>query len=467
MASCNHLKSETGAISLNAITILIVSYHFHPSNEIGARRATALARYLAAEGMRVVVVSSFGDQPIAYGQEVIPGVVAIPVRRPRRRFVNLLVSLKQQTSRQRGGEASTSLGASAETPSNRRLSTSIKDLFGAWRGLFFRLVYFIDEHNTWSWSAARAAARSGSHYRAKLILITAPPHSSLLAGAWAARKLGIPYITDLRDPWSDYVEWTAPKRRLQLRMLRTFERWVIGHAAAVTSTGATVAKLLAQRNPEIAERVHVIRNGYDGDIQSPMTDTGGWLKILFAGELYLGRDPFPLLNGVEWLLSQPGIDRSRIQVMLMGRVSTYGGVQLETWLRDKRCASVVQIIPPQPPQFVADAVGAATVLLNLAQQQNLSVPAKTFEQLACGREILLICASTDETARLVSGITGVIQVDPYDSDALHTALIDLYRRHVELRRSTVPPEEQVRRYSRAAANKEFRTIICSVRQPSG
>jgi hypothetical protein len=47
---------------LNLSTVLIVAEAFHPSNEIGARRATALARYLAVCGIRVVVVSAFGGE---------------------------------------------------------------------------------------------------------------------------------------------------------------------------------------------------------------------------------------------------------------------------------------------------------------------------------------------------------------------------------------------------------------------
>ncbi len=40
-------------------TVLIISYYFTPSPEVGARRITALAQYLAARGVRVIVVSAF------------------------------------------------------------------------------------------------------------------------------------------------------------------------------------------------------------------------------------------------------------------------------------------------------------------------------------------------------------------------------------------------------------------------
>ena len=67
---------------MNSSTVLIVAEAFHPSNETGARRATALARYLADRGIRVVVVSAFGGEPVERGCELYPGVIAVPVAGP-------------------------------------------------------------------------------------------------------------------------------------------------------------------------------------------------------------------------------------------------------------------------------------------------------------------------------------------------------------------------------------------------
>jgi hydroxymethylglutaryl-CoA reductase (NADPH) len=60
---------------LSQRSILLVTYHFYPSTEIGARRVTALARYLVDQGFRVVVVSEFGGHQCAVGSEVLPGVI--------------------------------------------------------------------------------------------------------------------------------------------------------------------------------------------------------------------------------------------------------------------------------------------------------------------------------------------------------------------------------------------------------
>ena len=452
-----------GKPQLNRLTVLIVSYSFHPSNEIGARRTTALARYLAEQGIRVVVVSAFGDQPMEPGSQPFPGVIAVPVKRPRRRLLELLIRLKRVVRRRRNGQPRAEVvpgASSADTPLQRR---SLRARLHEW---YFRVIYLVDEHKGWSWRAARAAVGAGRKYGAALLVVSAPPSSTLLAATWAARRLRVGCVVDLRDPWTDSLVADHPERVIELKLLRALERWVMRHSVAVTSTSATVATLLLTRHPNLAKRMHVVRNGYDGEIAPPLMRTGGRLSILFAGELYVRRSPYPLLAALENLLARPDVDAGRVRLTFMGaKDGRFTDESLRGWMQGKRCAAVVRLLPPQPAQAVAQEVAQATVLLNLAQQQHLHVPAKTFEQLAKGREVLLICEDDCETARIVSGISGVIQVDQRDPDALVAALADLYRRHVTEGVASVPAPEDVARFSRAPSNERFLALLTSLAAP--
>jgi hypothetical protein len=434
-------------------TVLIVSFAFEPSSEIGARRITALARFLGERGVRVLVVSAFGGQPVARGTELFPGVIALPVRRPPRPWLDLLVALKGWVRAHGAEDGAPALGA--HEPNATGIAARLRDDY-------FRVVHFIDQFKKWSWRAAAEAARAGREHRAALLIASAPPHSTLLAGAWAARRLNIPFIADLRDPWSDTLEGAHPERRSELRLVRTLESWAMQRAAAITSTSASAAALLARRNPRLTSRMHVVRNGYDGAIAPALTNTGGRLSILYAGVLYLWRTPYPLLAALERLLSRPDVDSSRVRLTFMGdKIGSFSGPSLERWLQGKRCAAVVRVLPRQTPEIVAREVAQATVLLNLAQQQHLQVPAKTFEHLAAGREVLVIAESDCETAQAIAGVRGVTRVDQSDPEALEATLLDLYRRHAA-GTALVPPEADVGRFSRALANERFAAILDGV-----
>lgn len=445
---------------MNPPSVILVAYHFYPSNEIGARRPTALARFLVDKGLRVVVVSAFGGHDIEHGSQVLPGVVAVPIHKPARIFTDAVVFLKRKLHRVKAAAA-----AALEAGPNPGPTAAVAPSTGfvaQVRQLYFQTLYFIDEYKSWGLHACSAAVREGKRQLPRLILSSSPPPSVLWVGALAARRLRVPHIVDLRDPFTDVIEALHPTRRIELALARKIERRIMRSASAITSTGVRVAQLLIQRQPELASKTFVVRNGYDDPIRHVGADTGGRLAILFAGELYLNRDPFPLLHALERLLSRPNIDASRISVTFMGRKTEYAGKSFVRWLEDKRCAAVVKFVPPQCPQIVTETMNESTVLLNLAQNQPLSIPAKTFEHLASGRENLLLCEDDSESAQLVANIPGVVQVDPRNADSLDRVLLDLYERHVIQGRLRAPKEQDVALFSRAAANDAFWRLMSSI-----
>lgn len=439
-------------------SVIIVSYHFYPSNEIGARRITAFARFLAAKGLQVVVISAFGDSGIKPGSEILPGLIAVPVRRPPRAFTDAVVFLKRKIFRAKSimkprGKIDAGIPADRASPGSA---------LARLRNLYFRVVSFIDDYKGWGHRAFKAVMQEAKRYPPALILSSSPPLTMVLAGTLAARRLRVPHIIDLRDPWADAIAHIYPERRLELKLVRKIERWAFRSAAAIIPTSANLAHLLTNRYPGLAEKTIVVRNGYDGTYCQAPRNTGRRLAILFAGELYLNRDPFPLLHALERLLSRADVDASRVSATFMGRKSEYTERLALSWLEGKRCQAVVRFIPPQPAEIVAETTLQSTVLLNLAQHQPLTVPAKTFEHLASGRENLLLCEDESESARLVARIPGVLQVDPRNPTALDQALLDLYERHVNQGQLRAPSEKDVAAFSRAAANEAFWLIMASV-----
>jgi hypothetical protein len=441
---------------LDAPVVLLISYHFYPSNEIGGRRTTALARFLASKGVRVIVVSTFGDATIVPGSEVMTGVIAAPVKQPRKVLIDFVVSRKPRTAQYRPGAA---VGG---TDRDARTTSVLWRMRSGIRRIFFQVVYFVDQYKHWGWRAAREAIRVGKKFDARLVLSSSPPFTTLLTGRRVASRLGIPHIADLRDPWTDAIAVARPSQRVELRLLRFLEGWALRSAAAITSTTSIVAELLAARYPTVQRKLRVVRNGYEGEVPTTNPDTGGRLAILFAGELYLGRNPFPFLATLEALLARPDVDPARISATFMGNVADYNGQSLASWIESKRCATVVKILPQSPQHEVAKAVAESTLLLNLSQEQPLSIPAKTFEHFACAREILLLCENDSETASLVAGTPGINQVDQRDVQALEKVLLDIYRRHVVHGRMTVPSKNDILKFSRAAANERFWEVITAV-----
>ena len=275
--------------------VLMISYDFFPSTQIGARRTSALAKFLVTQGYRVAVISAFGERDVTAGSQIMPGIIAVPLRRPPRILIDSIVTLKRRITKSTAHVKTPSRGASP----GRTTASPIPHHTP--KETFFRVLCFVDEFKRWSWRASRAAINTAKEYNPALIISSGPPNSALVAGAFAARKLRIPHIADLRDPWTDSIT-ANPRYRIDYLLQRPLEKWVVRTAARITSAGANVANLLATRYPGSRHKIIVVRNGYDGNSVTEKSNTNGKLSILFAGELYLGRNPFPILESLETLL---------------------------------------------------------------------------------------------------------------------------------------------------------------------
>jgi hypothetical protein len=162
------------------------------------------------------------------------------------------------------------------------------------------------------------------------------------------------------------------------------------------------------------------------------------------------------------MLAASPVDSARIRIRFIGDCEAYRGVRLASWAAGKRIGSVLELLPQMPTAGLRDYVEEATVLLNIAQNQPLQIPAKTFEHLASGREVLAICEPDSDTGRLLAGIAGAWCVDSAAPAAMVAVLADLYHRHAVLGMASAPSLENVRAYSRNIQDEHFRRLLDSV-----
>lgn len=446
--------------------VVLISYHYPPSNEIGARRNGALVRWLVAHDIRVIVVSRFGDAPdstlSSRGSDSPITQVRIPDS--RRWLLRSSVAAKQGVSRllsrlrpPEASEVERNSGAPALDGSPHR-PVSV-------RQRLIQLVLCLDEYKMWSWRAAWAAHAAGRRLSAQAVIASGPPMTNLVAGLCVARLRRIPFIADFRDPWYAGVEDLPRPSAFEHKLRSSLERLLVQRSTAVTVTTDSLAQLLMSTYPAASGRVHVVRNGFDGEPRQLPISTGHYLRFLFAGEIYVNRDPFPFLEALERLLALDGTDGSRISATFVGHCEAYRGVRLADWLRGKRCEVLVRILPPVSLQAVEAMQAESSVLLNLAQASILTVPAKTYEHMASGREILVMCEAHTSTARLVGGVAGVTCVDPADTASVDRAIADLYHRHVIMGELTPPSAAAVHGFAREVQSRPFIRLVQSLLEP--
>lgn len=440
-----------------SVRVLTICYYYDPSLEVASRRLRAMTAALQDMSLAVTVVSEFGGEP---APRLPAGVTAVPVAVPPKWLVAALVRCKSWL---RQWQARAGTEAAGEGPSGGGAGAAAGQSRLTQR--FFEFVEMIDARKRWAWRALRAARRSVRALPVDLVLASGPMHSGVIAAWRLARGLRVPLIVDFRDPMYAGSEDYSRAGAISAWLRRGFEACIVRDAALVLAASPGIAAALARQYPDAAARVHVIMNGFDGEAQPPRAATGGRLEMLFAGSLYFNRDPFPFLMALERLVSRADVDPSRVRLKLIGDCESYRGMRLADWLRGRDVERVVSILPAMPPAELAAHLASATLQVNFAQGQPRQIPAKTFEHIASGSELLALCEADSDTGRLLRGVPGARAVPPGDALALSGALWDYYQRHVLAGHSAPPPAEIVRQYSRHGQNLQFAALVRQVLAP--
>ncbi len=433
---------------------LLLFMHFYPSSEVGARRMSAYARVVASAGLDVFVVSAFGNASMSNNTQISPGVFAVPVLAPTSLLIGRLVRLKRWIRRFMRHSPSVDVPPIARRPTFAPIS-----LLSHMGRQLLSAVTVIDCNKKWAALAYRRALRLALQRKVKVVITSGPPYSGVLCAVALANRLNIPLIADFRDPMVSADSQAKPTWNMHRWFRQLLEKRIVRRADIITCASPGIATHLAARYPMSEAKLKVVMNGYDGNISRRSVDTNHTLKFVFAGDLYINRDAVPFLEALEHLLKQKHVDPKRISVEFIGARESPLWLRLRQWLPKRRCEQVVSLIPELPEEQMRSYVDAATVLLNFAQWQPMQIPAKTFEHLASGREILAVSEAGSDTSNLLDRVPGVHRISPEDPEAMYRVLDDLYRRHVIQGRLRPLQDRYVTPYSREFQNRVLLEVL--------
>ena len=447
-------KDEAAGFQGMARRILIVSHHFYPEAQVGAKRMSELARHLCDDCDEVVVITARApaaacDQSL---QLRLPGLRQIRIPLPPKLLPFLLPRLR----RLRGENGRANATAAPAVPGSAK--SGRESLLAKAKRFYFSLEWLIDDKKLWSFLVT---LRLYGFLFAKpfdAVISSGPPMSAHLAVLLGRPILRGRWVLDLRDPWCDQSERSHVESRFSRWCNRRLEARVIAAADAVTVTTPSYRDLLRQRYPRQSSKIWLILNGYDRPPTHGPASTGR-LQLLYAGTLYYNRDPFPLLRAVRELVDDPEVDRSKVSVRLVGDCDRWNDISLTDWIEANRLQDCVHVEPWAAPDTVAQLMAEANVLIAFAQGQPLQIPAKMFDYLAARREILLIAEPDSDAAWLARQSDSARIVAPGDEAAMGAALRALYRDYVTAPRRPQRLAAPLDAFSRRAQNAHFLDLL--------
>lgn len=349
--------------------VLIITYYWPPAGGPGVQRILNMVKYLPEFGWEPLVLTV--ENPSAPTKDksllsYIPDSCKIYKTKTSEPFE----AYKKLTGK-KAGEA---------LPKNISLDMDVS--LGEKLSRWIRANLFIpDARKGWKKYILKEGMRIIKAEKPDLILSTSPPHSVQVAAMQLAKKSKLPWVADLRDPWTEaYWESKMPKTKSSEAKNRSYEQSVLNSADLITTVGEGIANLLRKKTNK---PVSVIYNGYR-DIDSSMVKSD-YFEILHLGNLSSMQSLNELLDAIKGI--EPNT-RKKIKLRFIGSLADEHrkNVDAMEYIKKEYC----DFMPYE--DMIKEARSASLLYLprlNSSYSKCL-ISAKIFDYLALKKPILAI-----------------------------------------------------------------------------
>jgi glycosyltransferase involved in cell wall biosynthesis len=413
-------------------TILLVAHLTPPSPLSAARRSGGFAKYLGRRGHRVIVLTSkvSGSGPVEGAARTVRArdVMASGLNWRKGGFEALLGQ----------GDGDQPVSAAAPEPS-RLEDVVVPDL---------ALV-------GWVPFALPAALRLAREERPDVVWTTGPPPSTNFIGLALQRRLGLPWIADIRDGW----RFERNHADFPLAAQRALDAWLDRSLTAAADRVTAVTEPIARDAHERlgARHAATISNGFDLEelevLQGPPPE--GLLSpdrhsLLYTGRLgYAKRSPTSLLEGLRALKAARPDLAGRIEVVFAGPLRDDERAQIEA----PDLSGMTRVLGSLDRETTMRLQRATDTLLLITTGNPSETGQKLFEYLAADRPVFVVGDRT-EAARIVTSARAGSAAPMDDPDAIAQRLADLVEGRVE-----VSPNGVARRFHYDALAAELEAEI--------
>ena len=419
--------------------LLLITYHFPPGSAVGGLRWQQFSQHFADRGWHLDVVtldpSSFADQDPERLAQLPAGTRVFGVARPDLFAARLEDAIWKSTRRLRaslrgGGEPNGNGTAvrTARPDSVRRdeVPTLPRTAREAVRAYHVWMTH--QKEMAWARSAAALGVRLAESEQYRAVITSGPPHIAHEAGRVVARRHAIPFVMDMRDPWSLLIRIPEPLASpVWWLMSAMLERRAVADAALIVANTESARRALAAEYPEAASRMITVMNGYDDEpIPPPRRD--GRFVVAYAGSLYLDRDPRLLFRAAARVIAEFGLTPEDLHIGFIGSVDSYGGLAVADIAHEEGIGAFVSAGPPRSRRETMEYLAQASLLVSLPQDSTMQVPSKLFEYMCFEAWLLALAEPESATALLLRG-SGADVVAPDDVDGMAAVLRERYQEH--------------------------------------
>jgi len=441
--------------------LLLISYHFPPDTTIGARRWEKLAHFVAERGWGLDVITCAEPGADLARLQLLPEdtrVYAIPSQSMRAaewlehqmwRVYRTIIPAPSAPKPDAHSGAAVIANGEAVAPdvasandtapalplqSRQQPDTMSRHDVRWWppspRTLLRSYWVWLDfgRNRRWARHAERLAEELLERDGHFAVVTSGPPHMTHESGRMLSKRRGIPFVMDMRDPWSLNERiperWATP---LWLRSTARHEREMVSQAALVVANTAPARDSLAGAYPDANRKIIAVMNGSDDDPLPPQR-RGGRFTIGYAGTVYDYGDPRSLFRAAARVIRDLALSPDDFGMDFIGNFKDGGEESLRATARAEGVEEFVSVGPTRSHEGAKEFMSQATMLVTFPGWNSVAIPGKVFECVRFDAWLLALSDVGSATELLLRG-TDADVVPRDDIDGIARAIARRYQAH--------------------------------------
>ncbi|MBA3899865.1 MAG: glycosyltransferase [Bacteroidetes bacterium] len=431
--------------------VLIITYYWPPSGGSGVQRWMFFCKYLAEFNIKPIVLTvdekkasyRFFDQSFlknTEGIEVYKTNTIEPLQ-----FYSYLLSGNKKEGIPQGFAGENEPGVFQKASRFLRGNLFIPDARIGWNSFAYKKALEIIERE-----------------KIDIVITTGPPHSTHLIGLKLKKKLGLNWIADFRDPWTElYYNRFLYRTGWAKRKDATLEEKVLEKADKVISVGPTLTRMLQDKVNANKDKFHVIFNGYDHKMfesLKPQKDKERF-TILHLGVLGESQPILPFLEAIKKLMKEIPSSPEKIKLLLVGNVSPFYAKEIELVIPEIDF-EIRKYIPHR--DAIQLMLNAELLLNSLAEAENskMLISGKLMEYVATGNPVLALGDTEGDSAFVLREIEQAEVYSRKDMEGIYGFLKGVFEKWDNGKLEQKTPIG-IMKYSRKETTRELSEIIKS------
>ena len=436
---------------MKLLNVLLVTYSFPPAGGVGVLRAASLARYFPAEGIRLDVLTARNASAVGSDPTLLKEIPA-EVNIHRTVTLDLPFGIKKLLKKFiTGGKPSKDTATAAASAGKPNfLKKVLQD------------ALLPDPQVTWLPVLTRAARHIVRERSIDLVLITAPPFSTVLLVEKLRKEFPrLAIVVDFRDEWlSTTIDLVSFSRSARARRAaRNAEASAVANTTAVVAVTEAARREIRARYPQEPEnKFQLIPNGFDStklrrSAPSQEPRPGGKIVVTHVGTVYASTDPTTLVEAVQ---SLPPEVKSRFLLRFIGHIE-------EPRFREAllQLGELVELRGFLPQHEALTAMNETDYAL-LITHDPLNVAAKFYDYIGAGKPILATVNPDGEVRRLLDELRGGWWAGSRDVEGIRRLFVEVATRGDALLASYQPDLGKIAQYERKILAQRYTGLLHSI-----